>query len=39
VQDSSMLSPLARADCLLIRDPDAAAAKAGSRCSILKLDP
>ena len=39
VQDSSMLTPLARADCLLIREPDAPAAKAGSRCSILKLDP
>jgi molybdopterin molybdotransferase len=39
VQDSSMLTPLAQADCLLLRDPHAPAAKVGSRCSILKLDP
>ena len=39
LQDSSMLTPLARADCLLIRAPHAPAAKAGSRCSILRLDP
>jgi molybdopterin molybdotransferase len=37
VQDSSMLVPLAKADCLLIREPHAPAAKAGSRCTILKL--
>jgi len=37
-QDSSMLAPLAKADCLLIREPHAPAARAGSRCSILKLD-
>jgi molybdopterin molybdotransferase len=37
VQDSSMLGPLAHADCLLIREPHAPAAEAGSRCSILKL--
>ena len=37
VQDSSMLVPLAEADCLLIREPHAPAAIAGSRCSILKL--
>jgi len=37
VQDSSMLVPLAQADCLLVREPHAAAAKSGSRCSILKL--
>jgi molybdopterin molybdotransferase len=39
VQDSSMLAPLAQAGCLLVREPFASAAKAGSRCSILKLDP
>ena len=33
VQDSSMLAPLAEADCLLIRAPHAPAAKAGSRCT------
>jgi molybdopterin molybdotransferase len=37
VQDSSMLVPLAEANCLLIRAPHALAAKAGSRCTILKL--
>jgi molybdopterin molybdotransferase len=37
VQDSSMLTPLARADCLLIREPHAPAAKAGSPCTILRL--
>ncbi len=37
VQDSSMLTPLARADCLLVREPHAPAAKAGSRCIIIKL--
>jgi molybdopterin molybdotransferase len=37
IQDSSMLAPLARADCLLIREPFAPAARAGSPCSILKL--
>jgi molybdopterin molybdotransferase len=36
-QDSSMLTPLAQADCLVIRPPHAPAAKAGSRCTILKL--
>jgi len=39
LQDSSMLAPLAKADCLLIREPHAPAAKAGGRCVILKLDP
>ena len=39
VQDSSMLMPLARADCLLIREPFAPAAKAGDRCSIIRLAP
>jgi molybdopterin molybdotransferase len=37
LQDSSMMAPLARADCLLIREPHAPAAPAGSRCRILKL--
>jgi molybdopterin molybdotransferase len=37
VQDSSMLVPLAAADCLLLREPHAPASKAGSRCTILKL--
>jgi molybdopterin molybdotransferase len=37
VQDSSMLTPLAQADCLLIREPHAPAAKAGSPCTILRL--
>ncbi|MBS7539937.1 molybdopterin molybdotransferase MoeA [Ancylobacter lacus] len=38
VQDSSMLSVLARADCLLVRPPFAPAAMAGEPCEILPLD-
>ena len=37
VQDSSMLTPLARADCLLVRAPHAPAAKAGEIGSIIRL--
>jgi molybdopterin molybdotransferase len=37
VQDSSMLTPLAAAECLLIREPHAPAAVRGSRCTILRL--
>jgi molybdopterin molybdotransferase len=36
-QDSSLMAPLARADCLLIREPHAPPAPAGSPCVILKL--
>jgi molybdopterin molybdotransferase len=36
-QDSSLLAPLAKADCLLIRPPHAPAAVAGSACSIIRL--
>ena len=36
-QDSSLMAPLAQADCLLIREAHAPAAKAGSPCVILKL--
>jgi molybdopterin molybdotransferase len=36
-QDSSLMAPLARADCLLIREPHAPFAAAGSPCVILKL--
>jgi molybdopterin molybdotransferase len=36
-QDSSMMAPLAQADCLLLRDPHAPAAKTGEPCSIIKL--
>jgi molybdopterin molybdotransferase len=36
-QDSSLMAPLATADCLLIREPHAAFAAAGSPCVILKL--
>ncbi|MBX6328465.1 MAG: molybdopterin molybdotransferase MoeA [Pseudolabrys sp.] len=36
-QDSSLMLPLARADCLLVREPNAPAAAAGSPCVILKL--
>jgi molybdopterin molybdotransferase len=38
-QDSSMLVPLAKADCLLVREPHAPAATSGSLCSILRLVP
>jgi molybdopterin molybdotransferase len=37
IQDSSMMAALAKADCLLIREPDAPAVKAGSPCAIVKL--
>jgi molybdopterin molybdotransferase len=37
-QDSSMLVPLAQAGCLVVRAPHEPAARAGSRCRILKLD-
>jgi molybdopterin molybdotransferase len=36
-QDSSMMVPLAQAGCLVIREPYAAPAKAGDRCTILRL--
>jgi molybdopterin molybdotransferase len=38
VQDSSMLSALARADALVIRQPHAPAARAGERIEILMLE-
>ena len=38
-QDSSMMAPLAKADCLVIRDPFAPAAKAGDPCVLMRLDP
>lgn len=37
LQDSSMLVILARADCLLVRPPNAPAADAGETCEILPL--
>jgi molybdopterin molybdotransferase len=37
-QDSSLLSPLAQADCLLVRPPKAPALPAGSLVPILPLD-
>jgi molybdopterin molybdotransferase len=36
-QDSSLMAPLAKAHCLLIREPNAPVASSGSRCVILKL--
>ena len=36
-QDSSLMAPLAMASCLVIREPNAPAAPAGSSCVILKL--
>jgi len=38
VQDSSMLVPLAGADCLVVRAPHEPAAAAGSPCVFVKLD-
>ena len=37
-QDSSLLVPLARANCLLVREPFAPAAEPGSPCVILNLE-
>jgi molybdopterin molybdotransferase len=37
-QDSSMLVPLAAADCLLFRERHAPAAKAGDPCVFVRLD-
>lgn len=37
-QDSSMMAPLAKSDCLLIREPLAPPAKAGSACTIIRLE-
>ena len=37
-QDSSLLSPLSQADCLIVRMPGAAAAAAGDEISYLTLD-
>ena len=38
IQDSSMMLPLAKSDCLLIREPYEPAAKAGSACRIVKFE-
>jgi molybdopterin molybdotransferase len=37
IQDSSMMAPLAKADCLLVRAPHEPAAKAGSACTIMRF--
>jgi molybdopterin molybdotransferase len=37
VQDSSMLVPLAQADCLVVRAPHEPPARAGDACSIIRL--
>jgi molybdopterin molybdotransferase len=39
IQDSSMLTPLAQADCLIVRPPNAPAAGVGEKCSIIRLEP
>lgn len=36
-QDSSMLAPLAKAGCLLVREPFEPSQRAGSRCRIIRL--
>ncbi len=38
IQDSSMMVPLSKADCLVVREPYEPAAKAGSRCRIVKFE-
>jgi molybdopterin molybdotransferase len=38
IQDSSMMLPLSKADCLVVREPYEGAAKAGSRCRIVKFE-
>ena len=38
VQDSSMMLPLAKADCLIIREPYDPPAKAGDACRIVKFE-
>jgi molybdopterin molybdotransferase len=38
VQDSSMMVPLAKSDCLVIREPYAPSASVGSRCAIVKFE-
>jgi molybdopterin molybdotransferase len=38
IQDSSMMAPLAKADCLVIREPYEPAAKAGSARRIVKFE-
>jgi molybdopterin molybdotransferase len=38
IQDSSMMAPLAKADCLVIRAPYDPAAKIGSACRIVKFE-
>jgi molybdopterin molybdotransferase len=38
IQDSSMMAPLAKSDCLVIREPYAPAARKGSRATIVKFD-
>ena len=38
VQDSSMMAPLAKANCLLVREAHAPAAKVGSPCTVVRLD-
>ena len=38
VQDSSMMAPLAKADCLVIREPYVPAATIGSPCRIVKFE-
>jgi molybdopterin molybdotransferase len=37
-QDSSLMAALAKADCLIVRSPEAPAAPAGARVQIVPLD-
>ena len=38
-QDSSLLRVFAQSQCLIVREPDAPAAKAGDLCKVIKLTP
>jgi molybdopterin molybdotransferase len=39
IQDSSMMAPLAKADCLMVREPYDPAARIGEPCRIVKFEP
>jgi molybdopterin molybdotransferase len=38
IQDSSMMSPLAKSDCLIVRQPFDPAAAAGAPCAVIRFD-
>ncbi len=38
IQDSSMMAPLAKSDCLIVREPFEHAAAAGAPCSVIRFE-